>query len=73
MALLGPRQCGKSTLAKKILSGFNRAAYLDLERPSDRAKLNDPESYFEANGNGLICLDEVQRVPELFPVLRAIC
>ncbi|HKP97815.1 MAG TPA: ATP-binding protein [Fibrobacteria bacterium] len=72
VALLGPRQCGKSTLAKKILSRMGRVVYLDLERPSDRAKLQDPEAYFEANKGALICLDEVQRAPEIFPVLRAI-
>ncbi len=71
VALLGPRQCGKSTLAKKILSGSGKAVYLDLERPSDRAKLRDPEAYFEMNRDALICLDEVQRAPEIFPVLRA--
>lgn len=71
VALLGPRQCGKSTLAKKILSGLGRSAYLDLERPSDRAKLQDAEAYFETNRSVLICLDEVQRAPDIFPVLRA--
>jgi predicted AAA+ superfamily ATPase len=72
VALLGPRQCGKSTLAKKILSGLSRVVYLDLERPSDRAKIQDPEGYFETNSGSLICLDEVQRAPEIFPVLRSI-
>jgi len=70
-ALLGPRQCGKSTLAKKVLGQLGGATYLDLERPSDRAKLRDPEAYFESQKGALICLDEIQRVPELFPVLRS--
>lgn len=73
VALLGPRQCGKSTLAKKLLSLRSRAAYLDLERPSDLAKLQDAESYFETHSGSLICLDEVQRAPDLFPVLRSVC
>jgi predicted AAA+ superfamily ATPase len=73
VALLGPRQCGKSTLAKKLLSQRSRVVYLDLERPSDLAKLQDAESYFEMNSGALICLDEVQRSPEIFPVIRSIC
>jgi uncharacterized protein len=72
VALLGPRQCGKSTLAKKILSGKSRVTYLDLERPSDMAKLQDPEAYFELHKGNLVCLDEVQRSPDIFPVLRSI-
>ncbi len=72
VVLLGPRQCGKSTLAKKVLSRMGRVAYLDLERPSDRAKLQDAEAYFSSHRGDLVCLDEIQRVPELFPILRAI-
>jgi predicted AAA+ superfamily ATPase len=70
--ILGPRQCGKSTLAKAIISEIGNAIYLDLERPSDINKLTDPEAFFGLNANKLICLDEIQRVPELFPVLRSI-
>jgi predicted AAA+ superfamily ATPase len=73
VALLGPRQCGKSTLAKKLLSLRSRAVYLDLERPSDLAKLQDAESYFETNSHSLICLDEVQRSPDIFPIIRSVC
>lgn len=69
--ILGPRQCGKSTLAKAIISEIANAVYLDLERPSDINKLTDPEAFFSLNANKLICLDEIQRVPELFPVLRS--
>lgn len=73
VALLGPRQSGKSTLAKMILEPLgNKALYLDLERPSDLRKLNDPETYFEHHRNRLICLDEIQKSPNLFPVLRGI-
>lgn len=70
--ILGPRQCGKSTLAKAIISEIGGAAYIDLERPSDVSKLRDPEAFFSLNSDKLICLDEIQRVPELFPVLRSV-
>ncbi len=72
VVILGPRQCGKSTLAKAIISEIRGAVYLDLERPSDVNKLRDPEAFFSLNSNKLICLDEIQRVPELFPVLRSV-
>jgi predicted AAA+ superfamily ATPase len=70
--ILGPRQCGKSTLAKAIISEMTNAIYLDLERPSDINKLTDPEAFFSLNANKLICLDEIQRTPDLFPVLRSV-
>jgi len=72
VALLGPRQCGKSTLAKHLIDGVGDAVYLDLERLSDRNKLRDPEAFFGLNTGVLICLDEIQRVPDLFPVLRSV-
>lgn len=72
VALLGPRQCGKSTLARRVLTGFPNALLLDLERPSDLAQLRDPEAFFTANAARLVCLDEIQRAPELFPVLRSV-
>ena len=72
VAILGPRQCGKSTLALEMLKGLADAVYLDLERPSDANKLRDPEAFFALNAGRLICLDEIQRVPELFPVLRSV-
>ena len=72
VALLGPRQCGKSTLAKHIIKQMDNAIYLDLERTSERNKLRDPEAFFSLNKGGLICLDEIQRVPELFPALRSV-
>lgn len=77
VAILGPRQCGKSTLLRHLISGddsqigLSDAIYLDLERPSDVAKLADAEAFFNANADHLICLDEIQRRPDLFPVLRA--
>jgi len=71
VALLGPRQVGKSTLAKRIAASWEpEPVYLDLERPSDLKKLSDPEVYFKANAGRLVILDEVQRAPELFTVLR---
>ena len=60
VALLGPRQCGKSTLARVVLDRFPDALMLDLERPTDRAMLEESESFFDANSSRLICLDEVQ-------------
>ncbi len=70
-AVLGARQTGKTTLVKKIISRIDNAIYLDLERPSDRNKLADSELFFAANGNHLICLDEIQLMPELFAVIRS--
>ena len=72
IALLGPRQCGKSTLAKHIISQIDNGLYLDLEKNSDLNKLRDPEAFFTLNRGKLICLDEIQRVPELFPALRSV-
>lgn len=72
VALLGPRQCGKSTLAKHMLADIPDAVFLDLERPSDLNKLRDPEAFLKLHAGRLVCIDEVQRVPELFPVLRSL-
>jgi uncharacterized protein len=73
VALLGPRQSGKSTLARMILQPMGeKALYLDLERPSDLRKLTDPETYLAHHRNQLICLDEIQRRQDLFQVLRGI-
>ncbi|TAE73027.1 MAG: ATP-binding protein [Verrucomicrobia bacterium] len=71
VALLGSRQVGKTTLAKALDWGKS-AHYLDLERPSDLAKLTDPELYLSSFANQLVILDEVQRLPDLFPVLRSL-
>ena len=72
VAVLGPRQCGKSTLVKQILKNFSSSLYLDLELQSDYNKLNDPEAFFVFNKNNLICLDEIQRKPDIFPIIRGI-
>jgi predicted AAA+ superfamily ATPase len=71
VAILGPRQCGKTTLAAALLSGRADALHLDLERAADRNKLQDPEAFFELNAGKLICLDEIQRLPEIFAEMRA--
>jgi predicted AAA+ superfamily ATPase len=73
VALLGPRQVGKTTLARRVADELTKSAvYLDLERPSDRAKLADPELFLGRQGKQLTILDEVQRLPELFPLLRSL-
>jgi len=69
VVLIGSRQVGKTTLAHELGAERN-AIYLDLESPSDRAKLADPEAYLTAFMDRLVILDEVHRVPDLFPVLR---
>lgn len=73
VVLLGPRQCGKTTMALEYCARLgNQAVYLDLERPSDLARLADAEHYLSAHAGKLIVLDEVQRAPGLFPVLRGV-
>ncbi len=71
VALLGPRQVGKTTLAMDLV-GARDALYLDLESPSDRARLADPERYLAGIHDRLVVLDEIQRTPELFAVLRGV-
>jgi predicted AAA+ superfamily ATPase len=71
-AILGPRQCGKSTLALHVLKDYHEALYLDLERPSDLLKLNNAEWFLSGNRHRLICMDEIQRKPELFPLIRSL-
>ncbi len=70
VALLGSRQVGKSTLAKRIIANISSSLYLDLEDPRDLNKLNDPLAFLEANKDHLICIDEVQRLPEVFQIFR---
>lgn len=71
-ALIGPRQCGKSTLARHILKSNKNALFLDLELPSDMRKLADAELFLGEHARQLICIDEVQLRPDLFPLLRAL-
>lgn len=71
--LLGPRQCGKSTLARHLLDEWaGESLYLDLERPSHARRMRDPELFLSQQRGKLVCLDEVQRLPELFPLLRSL-
>ena len=70
VALLGPRQVGKTTLAKDIAGTVPDSLYLDLENLGDAARLADPARYLGAQTHRLVVLDEIQRMPGLFDVLR---
>ena len=71
VALLGPRQSGKTTLALEI-ARQRSSVYLDLEDENDRAKLTNPSQYLEDHESDLVILDEVHRVPEIFQQLRGV-
>lgn len=71
VALLGPRQVGKTTLALSLAKQRD-GVYLDLESPRDRAKLADPELFLRQYPDRLVILDEIHRAPELFQPLRGI-
>jgi hypothetical protein len=71
VALIGPRQVGKTTLAHAIADS-RLSVYLDLEDRADRAKLTDPALFLDGYEDRLVVLDEVHRVPDLFPALRGI-
>lgn len=70
-AVLGPRQCGKSTLIKEFIKRNEKAIYLDLEIESNREMLQNPEQFFKHNQDKQICLDEIQRMPDIFKSLRS--
>jgi predicted AAA+ superfamily ATPase len=70
VALIGPRQCGKTTLARQLVSAES-PNYLDLEDPSSIARLDEPMTALRGL-KGLVVIDEVQRRPDLFPVLRVL-
>jgi predicted AAA+ superfamily ATPase len=72
VGLLGPRQVGKTTLAFAQKTLYPDALYLDLELPSAQRQLDDPEAFLMAHAQQLVILDEVQRMPELFGVLRGV-
>ncbi len=72
VALLGPRQSGKTTLALVLAEERgDKAIYLDLENPADRRRLDDPVAYLRALRGRLVILDEIHRIPEIFAVLRS--
>lgn len=73
VGILGSRQVGKTTLAKTIQAQTGKdAIYLDLELPSDMNKLQDAELYLRQFEKYLVIIDEIQRMPSLFPLLRAL-
>jgi predicted AAA+ superfamily ATPase len=73
VGILGPRQIGKTTLAKTITEHYTKkVVYLDLELPSDLNKLHDSELYLSQFFDALVIIDEIQRMPSLFPLLRAL-
>lgn len=72
VVLLGPRQVGKTTLALAEAGRHGDALYLDLELPSAQRQLDDAEGFLLAHCNRLVILDEVQRMPDLFAVLRGV-
>lgn len=72
VVLLGPRQTGKTTMAFEQKDAHANALYLDLELPSAQRQLEDPEAFFMAHPGQLVILDEVQRIPEVFSILRGV-
>jgi hypothetical protein len=73
LALIGPRQAGKTTFVKNFVNYLARPyIYLDLEKPSDLDKLDNAQYYLEGNSDKCVIIDEVQRKPELFPLIRSL-
>ena len=71
VAILGSRQCGKSTLVKMMSENMEDFMYLDLQNRDDLVKLNEPTLFFQNNKDKVICFDEIQLQPELFSYLRS--
>lgn len=73
VAILGPRQCGKTTLARTYIKSkeFPSENYFDLEDPTDLMRLDNPKTALSML-SGLIVIDEIQRAPEIFPILRVL-
>ncbi len=69
--LVGARQVGKTTLALSVAQQIE-SVYIDLQNPRDLLKLRDPLTFFETNRNRLIILDEVQRTPDIFSLIRGV-
>lgn len=72
VSIIGPRQVGKTTVARKVASTRPGSIYLDLELTSDQNRLADAELYLGRHKDRLVVIDEIQRKPELFPLLRAL-
>ncbi len=78
VAILGARQVGKTTLAFQLAEalggelGTREVIHLDFEAPEDMVQLKDPAAFFAATASKLVILDEVQRMPSLFPILRGV-
>lgn len=73
IAIIGPRQSGKTTLSKLVyLKNKKDAYYFDLESPVDRARFNNPEYFLSSLDDRPVIIDEVQRLPELFALLRSL-
>ena len=71
LGIVGPRQVGKTTLAKKLRKLIDKETiYIDLENPRDLVKLSDPVLFFETHANKCILIDEIQFMPELFSIIR---
>lgn len=71
VAILGSRQCGKSTLVQMLSTQLYKFLYIDLQERSGMQMLSEPELFFSNNREKTICLDEVQLLPELFNFLRS--
>jgi hypothetical protein len=72
-AITGPRQCGKSTLARSVIKNRDNTIFLDLEKPSDLNKMDNAEWFLQSQKDKLIVLDEIQRKTGLFPLIRSLC
>lgn len=73
VALVGPRQVGKTTLVRSLINQFSfQPIYLDLESTQDLNRLQDAELYLSERQDKLVILDEIQRMPQLFPLLRSL-
>jgi len=72
VALLGARQVGKTTLARKLARERDGSIYIDLERQSDLRKFDDPGAYLRAYSGRLMIIDEIHRIPSLFAELRSV-
>jgi predicted AAA+ superfamily ATPase len=70
VAILGPRQCGKTTIVSLLADDHPEMVHLDMENDADVRALMDPGAFFKLHRGKTICIDEVQKRPEIFPSLR---